>query len=86
MKCMPFGLTNAPAIMQQLIDRVLVSHKKYAVAYMDDIIIFSASFDEHVNRIVAVLEALTSHSLAIKPSNCRFAQRQVPSSFPRFCC
>ena len=35
---------------------------------MDDIIIFSASFDEHVSHIVAVLEALTSHSLAIKPS------------------
>ena len=77
MKCMPFGLTNAPAIMQQLIDRVLAPHKRYALAYMDDIVIFSATFEDHVKHIDEVLRSLTAHSLAIKPSKCRFAQRQV---------
>ena len=74
---MPFGLTNAPAIMQQLIDRVLAPHKRYALAYMDDIIIFSATFEDHVKHIDEVLRSLTAHSLANKPSKCRFAQRQV---------
>jgi hypothetical protein len=47
---MHFGLTNALAIMQRLIDRVIALHKKYALAYMDDIIIFSPTFEQHLEH------------------------------------
>ena len=77
MRAMPFGLTNAPAIMQRLIDKVLTPHKKYALAYMDDIIIFSSDFATHLEQLSAVLKTLCEHKLAVKASKCRFAQRQV---------
>jgi len=77
MRAMPFGLTNALAIMQRLIDRVLAPHKKYALAYMDDIIIFSPTFEQHLEHASAVLRTLLEHRLAIKPTKCRFAHRKV---------
>jgi putative NADPH-quinone reductase len=55
MRAMPFNLTNAPAIMQRLIDRVLAPHKKYALAYMDDIIVLSPTFEQHLEHASAVL-------------------------------
>ena len=76
---MHFGLTNALAIMQRLIDRVLAPHKKYALAYMDDIIIFSPTFEQHLEHASAVLRTLLEHRLAIKllSDKCRFAHRKV---------
>ena len=56
---------------------MLADHKKYALAYMDDIIIFSSDFESHLLHVTAVLKTLGDHKLAIKPSKCRFAQRQV---------
>jgi hypothetical protein len=61
MKSMHFGLTNAPAVMQRLIDRVLSPFKSFALAYMDDIVIFSTSFEEHLRHVAAVLDALPGH-------------------------
>ena len=63
---MPFGLTNVPAIMQRLIDRVLADHKKYALAYMDDIIIFSSDFESHLLMLLLYSKPLATTSL---PSN-----------------
>jgi hypothetical protein len=74
MKSMPFGLTNDPAVMQTLIDLVLLPFKSFALAYMDDIVIFSTNFEEHLRHVAAVLDALRQHSLVIKPSKCRFNQ------------
>jgi putative NADPH-quinone reductase len=58
MKSMPFDLTNAPAVVQRLIDRVLSPFKSFALAYMDEIVIFSTSFEEHLRHVTAVLDAL----------------------------
>src|SRR2546430_7047542 len=49
---MPFGLCNMPAKFQQLMDYVLDDiNQKFALVYIDDIIIFSESFDEHLVHI-----------------------------------
>ena len=48
---MPFGLANAPGIFQELMSIVLHGLGKFAMAYLDDIIIFSASEEEHKQHI-----------------------------------
>ena len=49
---MPFGLTNAPATFQRLMECVLagLTYEQYLI-YLDDIIVFSSSFDEHLQRL-----------------------------------
>ena len=75
---MPFGLTNAPATFQRLINNVLrPALKKYALVYLDDVIFFSKSIEEHIQHIEAVFELLRKVGLKIKLSKCTFLQREV---------
>ena len=58
-KCerMPFGLTNAPATFQQLMQSCLGNlHLQYCIIYLDDIIVFSKTPEEHLMRLQAVLK------------------------------
>jgi len=57
-KYMPFGLRNAPGTLQCLVNRVLVGLDKYAAAYLDDILIFSNSWSEHILNIREVLKRI----------------------------
>ena len=57
---MPFGVQNGPAAFQWLIDIVL--HESCSDGYMDDILIFSKSWDEHCHHIDEVLTKLTADS------------------------
>ncbi len=71
---MPFGLCNAPASFQRLMDTVLAPLKWLTcLVYMDDIIIFSAGFEEHLVRLRAVLEAIAEAGLILNPVKCLFA-------------
>jgi hypothetical protein len=74
---MPFGLMNSPIVFQRLIDKVTQPLRAFTVAYMDDLLIHSASFDEHCTHITAVLSVLTKAELYVKPSKSRFAQKSV---------
>ena len=75
---MPFGLTNAPATFQRLINNVLrQALKKYALVYLDDVIIFSKTIDDHINHIQAVLKLLKEAGLKIKLSKCTFLRQEV---------
>ena len=57
---MPFGLTNAPATFQRLMECVLAGlTPEHSLIYIDDNIVFSRSFDEHLNRLRSVLQRLT---------------------------
>ena len=47
-KYMPFGLQNAPATFQRFVDRILSSPESFADAYLDDIIIFSDNWQDHL--------------------------------------
>ena len=54
---MPFGLQEAPATFQRLMDRVVHGMKEYAVAYLDDLIIFSECWADHLTHLSAVLNS-----------------------------
>lgn len=57
--CLPFGLCNGPGTFQRLMDLVLSGIQwKMALAYIDDIIVFSETFDEHIERIEEVFTRL----------------------------
>ncbi len=68
---MPFGLVNAPSTFQRMMNKVL--HKlEHCRAYIDDIIIFSRTWAEHIEHITAVLERLLAAGLKLKLSKCTF--------------
>jgi hypothetical protein len=74
---MPFGLMNSPIVFQRLIDKVTQPLRAFTAAYMDDLLIHSASFDDHCTHMSAVLSDLTKAELYVKPSKCKFALKSV---------
>ena len=75
---MPFGLTCSPSVFQRLMDMVLhgLSYE-ICLVYIDDIIIFSNTFEEQLRRLGAVLQRLRRAKLKLKPSKCKLLQRKV---------
>ena len=75
---MPFGLCNAPATFQRLMERCMGDlNLRDCLIYLDDIIIFSSTFEEHVERLQAVFERLAEHNLKLKPSKCELFKERV---------
>ena len=75
---MPFGLTNAPATFQRLMESCLGElHLQYCIIYLDDIIIFSKTPEEQLQRLRKVFEKLSESSLKLKPSKCKFFKRRL---------
>ena len=73
-----FGLTNAPPQFQRLMSRVLHGLEwKVCLVYMDDIIIFSPSFAEHLSRLKLVFDRFRAANLKLKPSKCYFSRDSV---------
>ena len=69
-----FGLTNSPATFQRMMDHIfaeLIGQGKIIV-YMDDILVFSATLEEHRQTVNKVLEILHKHDLFLKPEKCQF--------------
>lgn len=70
---MPFGLINAPATFQRLIDRVKVMLGDVKIlAYLDDIIVLSSTFTQHLEDLRKILETLKENNLAINLDKCNF--------------
>ncbi len=73
-----FGLTNAPATWQHLISTVLRRILwKNALAYLDDIIIWSNNFEEHLQHLEYVFQCLRAAKLRLNPSKCEFLLTKV---------
>ena len=76
---MPFGLCNAPATFQRLMEKILLGLQwTIAVLYIDDIIVFSATIEEHLIRLGHVLSRLLAAGMKLKPLKCRFFRRRLP--------
>ena len=77
-RVMPFGLTNAPAVFQRLMDVVLAGLAwEVCLIYLHDNVVFSDSFEKHVERLSLVFERLRKANLKLKPEKCRLFQRKV---------
>nr|XP_051212601.1 uncharacterized protein LOC127330429 [Lolium perenne] len=75
---MPFGLTNAPATFQALMNDVLCPYlRRFVLVFFNDILIYSASWAEHLQHIAIVFNELRAHRLHLKRSNCSFAMTSV---------
>ena len=75
---MPFGLANAPPTFQRLMDTVLGSLKWTAcMVYLDDILVFGRTFEEHLHNLSLVLTALEKANLKLNVAKCIFSGSQV---------
>jgi hypothetical protein len=70
---MPFGLTNAPAFFMNLMNKVFMEElDKFVVVFIDDILIYSKSREDHEHHLRIVLERFRAHQLYAKLSKCEF--------------
>ena len=75
---LPFGAVNAPACFQRLMMAAMGDlHLRECLLYIDDIIIFSRTFDEHISRLEAVFKRLHKAKLKLKASKCFFIKDQI---------
>jgi hypothetical protein len=75
---MPFGLTNAPATFQSLMNDIFAALLRRGVlVFMDDILIYSATMEEHISLLRQVFDILQKHQFFIKRSKCSFAQSSI---------
>ncbi|WVZ53110.1 hypothetical protein U9M48_004096 [Paspalum notatum var. saurae] len=76
---MSFGLTNAPAYFRNLMNKVFMEYlNKFVVVFIDDILIYSKTEEEHEEHLRLVLQKLREHKLYAKLSKCEFWLDQVP--------
>ena len=74
----PFGLTNAPAAFMSITNDVFRDYTdSFVMVYLDDILIYSNSWSEHLQHIKLVLNRLRKHKLYAKPSKCAFGVQEV---------
>ena len=71
-RCMLLGLCNAPATFQRLMDVVLHDALYCCHAYIDDIVVFSASWEDHCVHLLVVLQKLQDAGLTMKASKCEW--------------
>ena len=75
---MPVGLTNGPArytrLMNLALNQVTWTH---CLVYLDDIIIWASSFEEHLRRLRLVSDRIQTAGLKLKPTKCQFLKREV---------
>ena len=75
-KVLPFGLSNAPSGFMRLMNS-LFAHLTFCAIYIDDIMVFSSSLEQHVQHLRQVFEILRANTLFCKPSKCFFARRDL---------
>ena len=75
---MLYGLCNAPATFQRLMQNCLGElNLTYALVYLDDVIVYSNTEEDHLRRLQAVFERFHDHGLKLKPSKCSFLHQQI---------
>ena len=75
---MPFGATNAPATLQRLMHDCLGElNMNWCIVYLEDIIIFSDTKEEHLKKLEAVFQKLCAAGLKLKPSKCFFFREEI---------
>ena len=76
-KLMPFGLSQPPAYFQLLIDKVLMGCSSFTMGYLDDIIIFSKSEEEHLQHLEEIFMRLQKFGPQMKREKCSFFKKHI---------
>lgn len=77
-KRMPFGLANAPAVWQRLIDQVVgVDLEQFVFVYLDDVIICTPTFDQHINILREVVSRISKAGLTLNREKCNFCKSEL---------
>ena len=75
---MPFGLTNAPTTFQRAMDSILKDFKwQCALVYIDDIIIYSRTYEQHLADIQAILSCIQKAGFFLRPEKCHFCVSEI---------
>ncbi|KAG1928789.1 interleukin-1 receptor accessory protein-like 1-A, partial [Pimephales promelas] len=75
---MPYGLCNAPGTFQRLMERIFGDQRFHSLLlYLDDVVIFSSTFKQHLDRLESVFSRLREHGLKLKLKKCHFFQPEV---------
>ena len=75
---MPFGLKNAPATFQRIIQQVLGKDLyNGAINYLDDVILYSETFEEHMEMLDKIMQRFADHGIKLRMSKCSFAKTEV---------
>ena len=76
---MPMGINNAPQAFTRLMELALAGLQwTTCVVYLDDVIVFGKTIEEHLIRLDGVLERFRTNGLKLKPTKCQFFQEKVP--------
>ena len=73
---MPFGLSGAPATFQRMMDSLVCGLEPFAAAYLDDLVIHSQSWVDHLQHIRHMLQRLREAGLTAKPAKCQFGMNR----------
>jgi hypothetical protein len=72
----PFGLTNASTVFMCLLNGIFINYlDKFVIVFLDDIIIYSKSKEEHEHHLSLILQVLRENQLYAKLSKCYFYQK-----------
>lgn len=75
---MPFGYRNGPSLFQQIMQNVLAPFLWiFALVYIDDIVIFSLSFDDHLKHLDQVFSTIANANITLSPAKCHFAYQSL---------
>ena len=74
---LPFGINIGPSAFYYILGKVLVSCMEFALNYLDDIIIFLSTWEEHLEHLETVFKQLEAANLKIKCSKCEFFKTKV---------
>ena len=74
----PMGLSNSPACFMKMMNRIFRDlYDKFLIAYLDDMLVFSKTFEDHIRHLETTLQRLQDHCLHVKLVKCTFAQPSV---------
>ena len=77
-RVLSFGLTNAPATFQAMMNKIFMPHlNKFVLVYIDDILIYSKTLDEHVQHLDTVMSVLRNHQFYCKLKKCEFEKAEL---------
>ena len=75
---MPMGLASAPATFQRLMQATMSDFAfQFLLVYLDDLLVYSKTFDEHMEHLERLLQRVTETGLKLKASKCQFLRREV---------